>query len=411
MIFAASLNAGDTAWLLVSTALVLFMTIPGLAMFYAGLVRRSNVLSVYMHCFVLTCLLSVIWLAFGYSLVFTNGPAIYGSLSKSFLWGVTPETLWPNYSIPELLFFAYQMTFFVITPALMIGAWVERMKFSAVVIFCSLWNILVYIPIAHMIWGPNPNLLGVTGVIDHAGGIVVHITAGIGALVACILLGRRLGFPSTPMPPHNLPMAVIGAGMLWVGWFGFNAGSGLAANGAAAMTLVVTHISASVAALVWIAIEARMSGKPSVLGIVTGSIAGLAAITPASGSVGPIGALCIGTASAGICWMACAKLKRKFGYDDSLDVFGVHGVGGIVGTVLVGIFASPAFGGNQGSDFEIATQLGKQVTAAVITAAWSGIISLVLLKITDAVVGIRVPQVVELSGLDIAEHGEQAYND
>jgi len=411
MPLAAALNAGDTAWMLTSTALVLFMMIPGLAMFYAGLVRRANVLSVYMQCFALTCLLSVIWLVCGYSLVFTTSNPVCGSLAKSCLTGVTANSMWGETGIPELLGFAYQMTFFIITPGLMIGAWVERMKFSAVMIFSALWSLLVYVPIAHMVWGPEANMFGLTGVIDHAGGIVVHITAGIGALVACVLLGKRLGFPSTPMPPHNLPMAVVGAGMLWVGWFGFNAGSGMAANGAAAMTMVVTHISASVAALVWLGLESRTFGKPSVLGVVTGSIAGLAAITPASGTVGPLGAVVIGATSACICWMACAKLKKKFGYDDSLDVFGVHGVGGIVGTILVGAFASPMLGGNQPPEFSIASQLGTQLGAALITAVWSGIVSVILLRLTDALVGLRVTQNVELAGLDLAEHGEAAYND
>jgi ammonium transporter, Amt family len=400
-------NSGNTAWLLTSTALVLFMMIPGLALFYAGLVRAKNVLSVLMQCFALTAVLSILWLAVGYSMSFSDGGALFGGLSKAMLSGVTPDTFHANSEktgVPEIVFFAYQMTFFVITPGLIIGAVVERMKFTALMLFMTLWSMLVYVPICYMVWFKG-EFLGLKGVIDHAGGIVVHITAGIAALVACILVGPRKDFGKVPMPPHNLPMTVTGAAMLWVGWFGFNAGSGIAADGAAGMTLVVTHLSAAVATLVWSLLEWGTLKKPTALGAATGSIAGLAAITPAAGSVGPIGALCIGTASAVICWFASVKMKSKFKYDDSLDVFGVHGIGGLVGTILLGIFAHKSFGG-----FKDEANLGTQVLAAVYTTLWSGIISVVLLLGIKAIMGLRVDEIAEREGLDAAEHGEQAYN-
>ena len=310
---APSINSGDTAWMLVATALVLFMMIPGLALFYAGLVRAKNVLSIFMQCFALTCAMSVLWLVCGYSLSFTDGNGFIGSLSKAFLSGVTPDSVRGDCkTIPELLHFAYQMMFFLITPGLFIGAFAERMKFSAIMVFSLVWSLLVYAPCCYGVWHKAGAFLGLHDVIDLAGGIVVHITAGTAALIACIIVGPRKGFPHTPFMPHNLPFTVAGACMLWVGWFGFNAGSQLAANGSAAMTLVVTHLSACSASLVWMAIEWFRNGKPSVLGIATGSIAGLAAITPASGKVGPIGALCIGAISASICWFACAHLKMRF---------------------------------------------------------------------------------------------------
>ncbi len=406
-----TINAGDTAWLLTSTALVLFMMIPGLALFYAGLVRSRNVLSIFMQCFVLTAALSLLWLVCGYSLSFSDGGSFFGGMGKAFLNGVTTTaTRGDCPTIPELLHFAYQMMFFLITPGLFIGAFAERMKFSAMLIFSLVWSLVVYVPCCYGVWHKAGAFLGLTGVIDLAGGIVVHITAGVAALVLCIVVGPRKGFPTTQMLPHNLPLTLIGAGMLWVGWFGFNAGSQLAANGSAAMTLIVTHISACTAAIVWMAIEWVKSRQPSALGIATGSIAGLAAITPAAGKVGPIGAICIGTASAIICWIACAKLKKKFRYDDSLDVFGVHGVGGFVGTILVAVFGSTSFAGGLG-DFEIATQLKTQILAALYTTILSGVASYIILKVIALFIPLRVNSDQESQGLDLAEHGEAAYND
>ncbi len=407
---ASTLDTGDTAWLLVSTALVLFMMIPGLALFYAGLVRAKNVLSIFMQCFALTAILSLVWLVIGYSLSFSDGNSFIGGLGKMFLSGVTTDSVRSDCkTIPELLHFAYQMMFFLITPGLFIGAFAERMKFKAIVAFSILWSLLVYAPCCYGVWHKAGAFMGLTGVIDLAGGIVVHITAGVAALVACIMVGPRKGYPSHQMPPHNLPFTVAGAGMLWVGWFGFNAGSQLHANGAAAMTLVVTHLSACSASVVWMLIEWIKQGKPSALGIATGSIAGLAAITPASGMVGPIGAVCIGAASAMVCWLACAKLKKAYRYDDSLDVFGVHGVGGFIGTMLVAIFGSKHFAGGLG-DFEILAQLKTQLLASIYTIVLSGSVSIILLKAIGAVMGLRVSEEDESTGLDLAEHGEEGYS-
>lgn len=407
---ASTINSGDTAWMLVATALVLFMMIPGLALFYAGLVRSKNVLSILMQCFALTAVLSILWLVCGYSLSFSDGNAVIGSWSRCFLNGIGPDSP-PRADapgIPVLLHFAYQMMFFVITPGLFIGAFAERMKFKAIMLFSIGWSLLVYVPTCYGVWHKAGAFLGLTHVIDLAGGIVVHITAGVAALVACLMVGRRDGYPHTQLMPHNLPYTLAGAAMLWVGWFGFNAGSQYAANGHAAMTLVVTHLSACSASAVWMLIEWSRLGKPSVLGIATGAIAGLAAITPASGSVGPIGALAIGAASAFICWVACAKLKKRFAYDDSLDVFGVHGVGGFVGTVLVAVFGSKHFAGGLG-DFEIGAQLVTQATAALYAVALSGVVSFALLKAIGATVGLRVAAEQESVGLDLSEHGEEGY--
>lgn len=409
------INSGDTAWLLASTALVLFMMMPGLALFYAGLVRARNVLSLFMQCFALTCVMSLVWLVCGYSLSFSDGSgplaAFIGGMDKVMLHGIGPDTApRPDApTIPVVLHFAYQMMFFLITPGLFIGAFAERMKFSAIMIFSIAWSLLVYTPCCYGVWHKAGAFLGLTGVIDLAGGIVVHITAGVAALVACVMVGPRKGYPHTPFLPHNLPFTVAGAAMLWVGWFGFNAGSQLAANGSAAMTLVVTHLSACAASVVWMLIEWVRNGKPSVLGIATGSIAGLAAITPASGKVGPVGALAIGGISAVLCWMACAKLKQRLKYDDSLDVFGVHGVGGLTGTILVAVFGSRHFAGGLG-DFEILPQLKTQVLASVFTAVLSGVVSFVLLLALKATIGLRVTATEENEGLDLADHGESAYN-
>lgn len=406
-----TINSGDTAWLLVSTALVLFMMIPGLALFYAGLVRAKNILSILMQCFALTAVLSLVWLACGYSMAFSDGGSFIGGLDKMFLNGVTPTSVRADCpTIPESLHFAYQMMFFLITPGLFIGAFAERMKFKAILVFSVAWSLIVYVPCCYGVWHKAGAFLGLTGVLDLAGGIVVHITAGVAALVACVMVGPRKEFPSAQLMPHNLALTITGAGMLWVGWFGFNAGSQLAANGSAAMTLVVTHLSACAASVVWMLIEWIRNGKPSALGIATGSIAGLAAITPASGKVGPIGAICIGSFSAILCWLACSKLKKRFRYDDALDVFGVHGVGGFVGTILVAVFGSTTFAGGLG-DFNIGSQLVTQSLASAYTILLSGFASFVILKLIDLTIGLRVTDEEENQGLDLAEHGEVAYND
>lgn len=406
----ASIDSGDTAWILVATALVLFMMIPGLALFYAGLVRAKNVLSVLMHCFAITGVMTVVWLAFGFSAAFADGNSFIGNFGKyAFLSGTEIGEVWSGTKIPTLLFYAFQMTFFIITPGLMVGAFVERMKFSAMLLFTTLWAVLVYVPVCHMVWGGG-SLFGLEGVIDHAGGIVVHITAGVGALIACIVVGKRKGFPTTQMMPHNLPMTVTGTAMLWVGWFGFNAGSGLAANGDAAMTLIVTHTSAAVAALTWASIEWILFKKPSVLGAATGSIAGLAAITPASGHVGPIGAVAIGLTSGILCWYFSTAIKHRFKYDDSLDVFGVHGIGGLVGTLLVAVFGAKAMGG-KGLDVSIGAQFGTQALASVYTIAYTAIVTIIILYVVRALVGLRVEDTSEQLGLDQAAHGESGYND
>ena len=387
-------TSGDNAWMLTATALVLFMTIPGLALFYGGLVNRRNVLSVLMHCFALACVLSVVWLVIGYSLAWGNDGGLIGGFDALFHKGIGPD---------KILGSAFQMTFFIITPALIVGTFVERIKFSAMLIFSVLWSLIVYAPICHITWFGG--WFQQMGVVDLAGGIVVHITAGVGALVACIMVGKR----RHPEPPHNLPMTVTGTAMLWVGWFGFNGGSQLAASDAAAMTIFVTHISAATAACTWAAIEWFTVEKPSVLGIVTGAIAGLAAITPASGVAGPLGAMIIGVSSGIICWWASVKLKNAIGYDDSLDVVGVHGVGGLVGTLLAAIVGVKAFGGF--GDFSMVKQLGLQVMASVITAVYTAIATIVILLVIKKLVGLRVDEQEEIIGLDQSSHGESAYNE
>ena len=410
------LNSGDTAWILVATALVLFMTIPGLALFYGGLVRVKNVLSVLMQCLALTGMITVLWTIAGYSLAFdstgmsagvTNLHSFVGGLGKFFVRGIDAGVL--SGTIPEILFFVFQMTFAIITPALIVGAFAERMKFSAMLWFSALWLLLVYAPICHMTWGGDGGFFADMGVFDFAGGIVVHITAGVAALVACIVIGPRSGYPNSPMPPHNMTMTATGAAMLWVGWYGFNGGSALAANGDAAMAIVVTQISASTAALTWMGIEWIKNGKPSVLGLATGAIAGLAAVTPASGFIGPFGGLAIGLASGSICWWASIVVKRVVGYDDSLDVFGVHGVGGFVGTVLAGLFAASYFGGNQG-DLAIGNQMLTQLTAAVIAVVYTAAVSWVIFKVIDATIGLRVSDDEEMTGLDTTLHAEAGYD-
>jgi len=409
------LSPGDTAWILVSTALVLFMTIPGLALFYGGLVRTKNVLSVLTQCLALTSLMTVVWLVAGYSLAFDTAgmesgqlgrAAFVGTFGKAFLSGVDSSTL--AGSIPEVLFFAFQMTFAIITPALMIGAFVERITFVATLVFSSLWLLLVYVPICHMTWAGDGALFADLGVFDFAGGIVVHITAGVGALVACIVIGPRREYGSAPIFPHNLTMTVTGTAMLWVGWFGFNGGSALAANGDAAMAITVTHISAAVATLTWMAMEWIRHGKPSALGMATGSIAGLAAVTPASGFVGPLGGFCIGAAAGLLCFLASTNLKNRLGYDDSLDVFGVHGVGGFVGIVLVALFAAGALGGKQG-DLAVSRQLAVQFGAGLGAAIYTAIATFVILKIVGALTPLRVTDQQENEGLDLVLHDEAGY--
>ena len=362
---ADELNGANTSWILTSTALVLFMTLPGLSLFYAGLVRSKNVLSVLMQCFSIACLMSLLWLAVGYSLSFGEGSPFFGDFSKAFLAGIGEDTL--SGDIPETLFAIFQMTFAIITPALIVGGFAERMKFSSMLVFSALWLLFVYAPICHWVWGGG--WLGNLGLLDFAGGTVVHITAGVAALVAAIVIGNRKGFPETPMPPHNLTMTVCGAGMLWVGWFGFNAGSALASNGDAAMAMLATHISAAAGSLAWMTVEWIRYGKPSVLGIVTGMVAGLGTITPASGFVGPMGALVIGLTAGVVCYFATQMIKRKFVIDDSLDVFPVHGVGGVLGTLLAAVFASSELGifSGQGLDISIGQQFTTQFIGVVAT--------------------------------------------
>jgi len=410
------LDSGDTAWILVSTALVLFMTIPGLALFYGGLVRAKNVLSVLMQCMALTALGTILWLVCGYSLAFdgtgmsegtTSLHSFVGGLGKVFASGLTADSL--SGTIPEILFFVFQMTFAIITPALIVGAFAERMKFSAMLWFSGAWMIVVYAPICHMTWGGAGSWFGDMGVLDFAGGIVVHITAGVAALVACIVIGPRRGYPDTAMPPHNMTMCAMGTGMLWVGWYGFNGGSALGANGDAAMAIAVTQISASTAALTWMFIEWMRNGKPSVLGLATGAIAGLAAVTPASGFIGPLGGFSIGLAAGGVCWWASTIVKIRLGYDDSLDVFGVHGVGGFLGTLLVAVFASTSLGGKQ-ADLAIGRQLGVQLFASVFTVVYTGLASFAILRILDATIGLRVTPEHEVVGLDTTLHAETGYD-
>lgn len=407
------IDGANTAWILTATALVLFMTIPGLSLFYAGLVRAKNVLSILMQCFAITALISVIWLVAGYSIAF--GPAesgFWGGLDKAFLNGVTRESVWGN--IPESLFIAFQMTFAIITPALIVGAFAERMKFSSMLMFSGLWAVFVYFPVCHWVWAEHGWLFQM-GLIDFAGGTVVHVTAGVAAVITAVMLGKRQGFLVTPMMPHNLTMTITGAGMLWVGWFGFNAGSALAANGSAGMALLATHISAAAGALTWMTIEWVRHGKPSGLGAVTGMVAGLATITPASGSVGAAGGLLIGIMGGAICFTATYYLKRKVKIDDSLDVFPVHGVGGILGTFLAGILVSQNLGVFSGNGYAEGMTMGSQLVVQVIgivaTGAYTAVVTIILLKVVSALTsGLRVTADEEQMGLDISDHDEKGYS-
>jgi Amt family ammonium transporter len=408
-VFADDLNGANTAWILTSTALVLFMTLPGLGLFYAGLVRSKNVLSVLMQCFAIACLVSILWMMFVYGLAFGDGGGLNyltGS-GYAFMKGISIDSIRSETSIPESVFFMFQMTFAIITPALIVGSFAERMKFSAVMWFSALWLVLVYAPVCHWVWGGG--WLSALGFMDFAGGAVVHINAGVAAIVAAVVLGNRKGFPQTMMPPHNMTITVTGASMLWVGWFGFNAGSALAADGNAGMAMVATHISAAAGSLAWMACEWIKHGKPSVLGIVTGMVAGLGTITPASGFVGPAGALIIGIVAGVVCYFATQYIKRGLKIDDSLDVFPVHGVGGILGTFLTGLFAAKSFGGH-GLESSIGEQLLIQSIGIVATIAWCGVVSYVLLKTLDAVIGLRVSNEEETEGLDLVLHDERGYN-
>jgi Amt family ammonium transporter len=405
----ATIDSGDTAWMITATALVLMMTIPGLSLFYAGLVRSKNVLSVLMQCFALTGLMSLLWAIYGYSLASTDGGTLnqwIGGLDKLFLSGVTVDAV--SGTIPETVFMTFQMTFAVITPALIVGAFAERMKFSAMLWFMGAWLTLVYVPIWHWVWGGG--WIADLGALDFAGGTVVHINAGIAALMAALVLGKRKGYPGTAMPPHNLSLTVIGASMLWVGWFGFNAGSELAADGTAGMAMAVTQLATATACLTWMFLEWLQHGKPSVLGIATGAVAGLVAITPASGTAGPMGAIAIGFAGSLFAWFASTKLKRALGYDDSLDVWGVHGIAGIVGAILTGVFADASLGGaGLAEGMTIGSQVWVQFVSVIGTLVYGGVVSFVLLKIIDLTIGLRVTEEQETEGLDLALHDERGY--
>ncbi|WP_134438321.1 ammonium transporter [Pseudomonas aeruginosa] len=413
------LNSGDTAWMLISTALVLLMTIPGLALFYGGMVRAKNVLSIMMQCFAITGLITILWVVYGYSLAFDtagmekgvlNFNSFVGGLDKAFLSGLTADGLTSATALfPESVFITFQMTFAIITPALIVGAFAERMKFSAMLIFMAVWFTVVYAPIAHMVWSGDGALMWDWGVLDFAGGTVVHINAGIAGLVACLVLGKRKGYATTPMAPHNLGYTLVGAAMLWIGWFGFNAGSAAAANGTAGMAMLVTQIATAAAALAWMFAEWITHGKPSALGIASGVVAGLVAITPAAGTAGPMGALVIGLASGVICFFAATSLKRALKYDDSLDAFGVHAVGGIVGALLTGIFAAPSLGGF-GSVEDIGAQFFVQFKGVAFTVVYTAVVTFVILKVLDLVMGLRVTEEEEAVGLDLALHNERGYN-
>ena len=409
-LYAQELNSGDTSWILTSTALVLFMTLPGLALFYGGLVRSKNVLSVLMQCFAIACLISVCWVIYGYSLAFKGDGQFIGDLSSMFLAGIERDSM--AGSIPESLFVMFQMTFAIITPALVVGAFAERVKFGAICVFSVLWFTFVYLPACHMIWGGG--ILGQAGVIDFAGGLVVHTTCGVGALVAAIMLGNRSGFPGTAMPPHNRTMVMIGASMLWVGWFGFNAGSAVAADSSASMAMLVTHISAAVGALTWMGIEWAKQGKATMIGIATGMVAGLATITPAAGTVGPSGALLIGLMAGFICFYATQMIKGYFKIDDSLDVFPVHGVGGILGIIMLSFVGSPdGFLGSGSSGIAEGgpiAQLQIQLYGILLIAVWTAVFTYIIIKAITAFTDIRVSAEAEAEGVDINEHNEQGYS-
>jgi ammonium transporter, Amt family len=413
---APGIDSGDTAWMLTASVLVLLMTIPGLALFYGGLVRAKNALSILMQCFAITALVTVLWMLYGYSLAFstegmhagvTNLHSIIGGLDHTLLAGLTPASRYQT--VPESVFVMFQLTFAIITPALIIGAFAERMKFSALLWFTGLWLTFVYLPMAHMVWGGPGSLLGDLGVLDFAGGTVVHINAGVAGLVACLVIGKRKGYPTTPMAPHNLGYTVMGGSLVWLGWFGFNAGSAVAANGNAGMAMLVTQIATAAAAIGWMATEWIIHRRASVLGIVSGAVAGLVAVTPAAGTCGPGGALVLGMIAGTICFFTATKLKNRLGYDDALDVFGVHAIAGIVGALLTGPLASPKLGGF-GNVASPVRQLGIQAVGVAFTIAWSALLSWAILKLIDVTLGLRVNPEQEQMGLDLAEHEERAYN-
>jgi Amt family ammonium transporter len=444
-------NKGDTAWMLVSTVLVLMMSVPGLALFYGGLVRTKNMLSILTQVFAIVSLVGLLWVIYGYSLAFTNGGSLtpyIGGLSKAFLIGVTPDSTVATFSngvvIPEYVYIAFQMTFAMITPALIVGAFAERMKFSALLLFVTLWVTFIYFPIAHMVWywaGPDAiataaragapalaeaqadaGLLYSWGALDFAGGTVVHINAGIAGFVGCLMLGKRVGYGRDLLAPHSLTMCMIGASLLWVGWFGFNAGSNLEANGTTALAMVNTFVATAAAALAWMFVEWAAKGKPSLLGMVSGAVAGLVAVTPASGFAGPMGSIVLGLVSGSVCFLFCTSVKNAFGYDDSLDVFGIHCIGGILGALATGLLVAPSLGGtgivdyaaNPGSgspgEYVLATQMWAQIKAVLVTLVWSGVGSAILYKVVDVIVGLRVTTDEEREGLDVTDHGERAYN-
>lgn len=412
-----AIDSGDTAWMITATALILLMTIPGLALFYAGLVRVKNALSVLMQCFAITALVSVLWMVYGYSLAFdTTGMvageiglhSFVGGFGKAFMSGISVDSRVAR--IPESVFATFQLTFAIITPALIVGAFAERMKFGSLLLFTALWFTFIYVPMAHMVWSGDGALMWDWGVLDFAGGTVVHVNAGVAGLVAALVMGRRHGYPATSMAPHSLTLSVVGASLLWVGWFGFNAGSAVAANGTAGMAMLVTQVATAAAALSWMGLEWAAHGKPSALGIVSGAVAGLVAITPASGTAGPPGALLIGISAGAFCFLAATRLKRVLGYDDSLDVFGVHAVGGIVGALLTGLCAGALGGSGLAEGMTIAGQVWVQFKGVLFTLAWSGAGSYIILKLVDATLGLRVPKEQEIEGLDLALHDERAYN-
>ena len=407
-LFADGLDSGDTAWILTSTALVLFMTLPGLSLFYAGLVRSKNAISVLMQCFAIACIVSIAWVVYGYSLAFTEGNAFIGGTSALFLAGIGRDTLAPDTTMPHSLFVIFQMTFAIITPALVVGAFAERMKFGAMCLFSLLWFTVVYIPACHMIWGGGY----LADVKDFAGGLVVHLTCGVGALVIALVLGPRKGFPSTAMPPHNRTMVVTGAAMLWVGWFGFNAGSSWAADGLAGMAMLVTHISAATGALTWMVIEWIKAGKPTIVGIATGMVAGLATITPAAGSVGPEGALLIGLMAGSICFYATQAVKGVFGIDDSLDVFPVHGIGGIIGIIMVSFVGVQGgfLGSSAGETWIPMEQFVVQLKGIAVIGLWTAVASWIILKLLGSLMPLRVTEEEEYEGLDVTEHEERSYD-
>ncbi|MFH3479546.1 ammonium transporter [Xanthobacter variabilis] len=409
----STVNKGDVSWMMTSTVLVLLMTVPGLALFYGGLVRAKNMLSILMQVLTITAVMMLVWAIYGYSLAFTSGNAFIGGFEKAFLAGVTADSLADTFTkgvqIPELVFIAFQMTFAAITPALAIGAFAERMKFPAVVLFAVLWGTFVYFPIAHMVWF-SEGYLFTLGALDFAGGTVVHINAGIAGLVGCIIVGKRIGYGKEQLPPHSLAFTMVGASLLWVGWFGFNVGSNLEANGLATLVMVNTFLATAGAIVGWLVIEWLVRGKPSMLGGASGAVAGLVAITPACGASGPMGAIVLGIVAALVCFFFCTAVKNALGYDDSLDVFGVHGVGGIVGAIATGILVSPALGGGGVADYSMGHQVWVQTQATLVTIVWSGVVSAIIFFVLNIIIGLRPSVDVEREGLDLNEHGERAYH-